>query len=69
VVPAPAVAIDPMIIPTTLASTSSTGEIEVWNYHDDPKYISMWQDSDLIIIYADQVDALIVELKKFKENA
>jgi len=58
-----------VIIPTALASTPANGEIEVNNYHVDPKYISLWQDSDLIIVYADQVDSLIEELQKFKENA
>ncbi|QYW06675.1 hypothetical protein uav_144 [Pseudomonas phage UAVern] len=62
-----------MIIPTTLrkgATASQQGELDVDSHDNDAgKYISIWQDDDLIIVYADQVDALIEELKKFKENA
>ncbi len=57
-----------MIIPTGLRGLTESAEIEVKNYSGDPKYISLWQDSDLIIVYRDQVDALIAELQKLKEN-
>lgn len=54
-----------MIIPTARPEHCA---IEV-NIYDSHKYIQLWQDSDLVIVYGDQVDALIEELKKYKENA
>jgi hypothetical protein len=53
-----------MIIPTT----QSTSTLKV-GHASDLGYISLWQDLDLVIVHPDQVDALIEELKKFKENA
>lgn len=46
-----------------------TGAVEVGNWADVKNYISLFQDDDLVLIYRDQIDELIEELKKFKENA
>lgn len=58
-----------MIISTKQSGTTADGRLEVGNYHASDNYISIWQDSDLVIVYVDQVEALIAELQKFKENA
>jgi hypothetical protein len=61
-----------MIIPSQMRASvtgSQDGRLEVGTPHDEPNYISLFQDDDLILVYRDQVDVLIEELQKFKEKA
>lgn len=61
-----------MIIPTKLRPAPTEfhdGHLDVATPHDEPNFISIWQDDDIVLVYRDQVDALIAQLQKFKENA
>lgn len=58
-----------MIIPTQLP-VSGGGELTILKGRNSgEKYICVWQDNDLVLVYRDQVDDLIEELQKFKETA
>lgn len=60
-----------MIIETGLRTGTGSwkGDLDVGHSSDTKNFVSIWQDDDLVLVYRDQVDALIEELKKFKENA
>ena len=60
-----------MIIPTQLP-VSGGGELTILkgrNSSESEKYICVWQDNDLVLVYRDQIDQVIEALKNFKEAA